>query len=65
MDNILSKIRLLALFSIFFIYQAIKGAIDKNINNVILWSLITLIYIISFIVLYFVLRKWEEEKMMK
>ncbi|MHA2186305.1 MAG: hypothetical protein ACXADU_12135 [Promethearchaeota archaeon] len=62
MDKVLSTFRLLALFSIFFIYQAIKGAIEENVNNVILWSLITLVYIASLIVLYFVLRRWEKEK---
>ncbi|MHA1916256.1 MAG: hypothetical protein ACW990_08380 [Promethearchaeota archaeon] len=62
MDKVLSTFRLLALFSIFFIYQAIKGAIENNFNKVTLWSLITLVYAISLIVLYFVLRRWEESK---
>ena len=62
MDKFLSTFRLLALFSIFFIYQFIKGAIEKNVNKVILWSLITFVYAISLLVLFLILRKWEEEK---
>ncbi|MFW9876060.1 MAG: hypothetical protein ACFFG0_23400 [Candidatus Thorarchaeota archaeon] len=62
MDKIRSTVRLLALFSIFFIYRAIKGAIDKNVNEVLLWSLITFIYLISFIVAYLVLTRWEKKQ---
>ena len=62
MDKVKSGIRLLALFSIFFIYKAIMGAIAENINEVILWSLITLVYIISLIILYFVVKRWEKEQ---
>ena len=62
MDKIGSGIRLLALFSIFFIYKAIMGAIGENTNEVILWSLITIIYIISLVILYFVIKRWEKEQ---
>ncbi|MFW9987949.1 MAG: hypothetical protein ACFFC3_04780 [Candidatus Odinarchaeota archaeon] len=61
MDKISSTIRLLALFSIFFIYKAIMGVIEDNSNDLILWSLITIIYLISIIIMYFVFRRWEEE----
>ena len=63
MDKIRSTIRLLSLFSIFFIYKAIMGAIDNNSNEIILWSIITVVYIVSLIVLYFVVQR--REKMQK
>jgi len=61
MDKTRSAIRLLALFSIYFIYKAIMGAIEYNKNEIILWSLITILYIVSLIVLYFVVKRWETE----
>jgi len=62
MDKVRSGIRLLALFSIFFIYKAITGIIENNTNEVILWSLITVVYIISLVILYFVVKNWEKEQ---
>ncbi len=62
MDKTRSVIRLLALFSIYFIYKAITGAIHNNNNEIFLWSLITILYIVSLIVLYFVVKRWETEK---
>jgi len=61
MDKPRSAIRLLALFSIYFIYKAIMGAINKNNNEIILWSLITIVYFVSLIILYFVVKRWETE----
>ena len=62
MDKVRSGIRLLALFSIFFIYKAIIGIIENNTNEVILWSLITVVYIISLVILYIMIKKWEKEQ---
>ena len=62
MDKIRSTIRLLALFSIFFIYKAIMGVVENNMNEIILWSLITIIYIVSLTIAYFVVKRWEKEK---
>ncbi|MFX1478613.1 MAG: hypothetical protein ACFFCI_10845 [Promethearchaeota archaeon] len=62
MVEISSRIRLLALLSIFFIVKAIMEAIEGNTNQVILWLLITIIYISSFVILYFVIRRWEKER---
>jgi len=61
MDKPRSAIRLLALFSIYFIYKAIMGAINKNNNEIILWLLITIVYFVSLIILYFVVKRWETE----
>ncbi len=62
MDKLRSGIRLLALFSIFFIYKAIMGAIAENLNEITLWTLITIIYIVSLVILYFVVKRREKEQ---
>lgn len=62
MDKIKSAIRLFALFTIFFVYKAIMGAIENNPNEIILWSLITVIYVVSLIILYFVAKRWEKNQ---
>lgn len=61
MDKLRSTIRLLALFSIYFIYKIIVGVIENNSNEVVLWSLITVVYVISLVIAYFVLIRWEKE----
>ncbi|MFX1488187.1 MAG: hypothetical protein ACFFBI_03505 [Promethearchaeota archaeon] len=62
MVEISSRIRLLALLSIFFIVKAIMGAIEGDTNQLILWLLITIIYISSIVILFFVIRRWEKER---
>ena len=62
MDKIRSSFRLLALFSIFFIYKIITGVIENNSNDIILWSLITIVYMISLAIMYFVIRLREKEQ---
>ena len=62
MNKTSSSIRLLALISIFFIYKAIMGVINSNSNEIILWSLITIIYLVSLVILYFVFKRWDTEK---
>ena len=61
MDKVRSTIRLLAIFSIFFIYKTIVGVIENNTNEVVLWSLITVVYAISLVIAYFVITRWEKE----
>ncbi len=61
MDKLRSTLRLLALFSIYFIYKSIMGVIDDNTNEAIIWSLITFVYVISLVIAYFVLTRWEKE----
>ncbi len=64
MDKTKSTIRLLALFTIYFVYRAIMGAIENNSIEIILWSLITLIYIVSLIIMYFIAKRWEKNQNM-
>ena len=61
MDKLRSTLRVLALFSIYFIYKSIMGVIDDNTNEAIIWSLITFVYVISLVIAYFVLTRWEKE----
>ncbi|KKM82944.1 hypothetical protein LCGC14_1314370 [marine sediment metagenome] len=61
MDNVRSVIRLLALFSIFFIYKAIQALLSNNMNDITLWVLITIVYVISITILFFVVKKLEKE----
>ena len=62
MDRIKSRFTLLASFSLFFVYKAIMGAIENNADEGFLWSLITIVYIVSVIILYFVIARWEKEQ---
>ncbi|MFW9973385.1 MAG: hypothetical protein ACFFDF_24590 [Candidatus Odinarchaeota archaeon] len=62
MDKIKSSFQLLSLFSIFFIYKAIMGAIENNINEFTLWFLITIVYIVSLVIFYFVIQRWEKKQ---
>ncbi len=62
MDKTQSTIRLLALFSIFFIYKVITGVIENNSNEIIIWSLITIVYLISLVIMYFFIRLREKEQ---
>lgn len=62
MDNKLRfRIQLLSLLSIFFIYKAIEASFSKNPNEVMLWSLITVVYAISLTIMYFVVKNWQKE----
>jgi len=60
MDKIKSTIRLLALFSIYFIYKTIAGVIENNFNEFVLWLVITIVYAMSLTIGYFVALKWEK-----
>lgn len=62
MDSIKSGFRLLALFSVFFVYKIIMGIIENNPNEATLWSLITIIYVVSLSIAYFVFTRWEKRK---
>ncbi|MFX1280121.1 MAG: hypothetical protein ACFFA3_11935 [Promethearchaeota archaeon] len=61
MDKIQSTIRLLALFSFFFIYKTIMGIIEDKSNEIIFWTLITMVYVISLVIAYFIATRWKKE----
>jgi len=62
MKNRASRTRLLALLSIYFIYKAVSELVFGNTIAAMVWTLISIIYIISIIVLFFVIKRWEKEK---
>ena len=64
MDKLGSTFRLLSLVSVFFIYKAIAGAISNNTNEITIWALITIIYIVSLAIMYYVAKRWKKEQSM-
>lgn len=62
MQKLQSRLTLLALFSIFFIYKTIDAAISNKVNEAYLWVLITFVYLISLIVAFFVFKKYKKEQ---
>jgi hypothetical protein len=38
------------------------GVIENNSNEVMVWSLITLVYLVSLVILYLVVKRWERER---
>jgi hypothetical protein len=61
MKNIGNKITLLSLFIIFFIYRTILAFVNENEAEIIFWLIILIIYSISLVVLYFILKKYQEK----
>lgn len=62
MNKVQSKIRLLSLVSIFFLYRVIYSYFVENDElTAILWLLFAILYIISLIILYFVAQRWQKE----
>jgi len=62
MNKVQSRIRLLSLVSIFFIYRVIYSYFIENDNLIaIMWLLFAILYIISLIILYFVAQRWQKE----
>ena len=62
MQKLQSRLTLLALFSIFFIYKTIDATISNKVNEAYLWVLITFVYLISLIVAFFVFKKYKKEQ---
>jgi len=57
MDKLKSRVQLLSLFIIFFIYKAIAGIIDNNYSEFVLWFMFSIVYAISLMILYFAFKK--------
>lgn len=57
MDKLKSRVQLLSLFIIFFIYKAIAGIVDNNYSEFLLWFMISIVYAISLTILYFAFKK--------
>jgi len=62
MDKILHRLRLMELFSIFFIYMIIKALVfDKNSLVAFIWILFLVFYIILLIIMYVMIKNWEKK----
>ena len=60
MNKLQQRIRLLMLFSIFFIYRALAYYyFENNPSMAMIWGLISIIYIISLIIMIFVAKNWQ------
>ncbi|MHA1195432.1 MAG: hypothetical protein ACTSRH_09350 [Promethearchaeota archaeon] len=62
MNKTKRRMQLLSLLSIFFIYKAIESIFYNRFSDFSFWMLITAVYIISLIIMYFVAKKYEEQK---
>ncbi|MHA1488176.1 MAG: hypothetical protein ACTSRI_00560 [Promethearchaeota archaeon] len=60
MSKLKSQIQLLALLSLFFIYKIIMGFLSSDTNEIILWVMITFVYLISLLILFFVVKNWQK-----
>lgn len=56
MKKLKQRLQVLALFSIYFIYKSISALVENNLEEMSLWGMITLVYIISLVIAYFILR---------
>ncbi len=57
MDKLKSRVQLLSLFIIFFIYKAIAGIVDNNFSEFVFWFMFSIVYAISLTILYFTYKK--------
>jgi hypothetical protein len=57
MDKLKSRVQLLSLFIIFFIYKAIAGIVANNYSEFVLWFMFSIVYAISLMILYFAFKK--------
>jgi len=62
MDKISHRLRLMELFSIFFIYMIIKALVfDKNSLVAFIWTLFLVFYIILLIIMHVMVKNWEKK----
>jgi len=54
-------IRLLLIFSIFFLYKFIMGFVYNNQFEIIFWGIILGVYVSSLLVLSFVVNKYQKK----
>jgi len=57
MDKLKSRVQLLSLFIIFFIYKVIASIVDNNYSEFALWFMFSIIYALSLTILYFAFKK--------
>jgi len=60
MEKLQKQIQLLALIIIFPIYKAIEATILNSYPEIILWTLISIFYAISLVILYLIFKKRQK-----
>ncbi|TFG00153.1 MAG: hypothetical protein EU541_03065 [Promethearchaeota archaeon] len=60
-----STIRLLSLFSLFFIWKIIDEALKNNDEATFFWSIFLIIYLVSLTILYIVMYGYQNKKQRK
>ena len=60
MEKLQKQIQLLALIIIFPIYKAIEAIVLKAYPEIILWTLVSIFYAISLVILYLVFNKRQK-----
>jgi len=60
MEKLQKQIQLLALIIIFPIYKAIEAIVLNSYLEIILWTLISILYAISLVILYLVFKKRQK-----
>ena len=60
MNKLQQRIRLLMLFSIYFIYRALASFyLENDPYMATIWGIITITYIISLVIMIFVAKNWQ------
>ena len=62
MDKLTLRIQLLWLLSIYFIYRIIRAFIESKSDEMILWSLFLIFYVISLVIMMFVVNNWKKRE---
>lgn len=61
MDKIKQRFQLLSILIIFFIYRTLAALYANNIEETLIWFLVSVIYGISLIILYFFIKRWQNQ----
>ena len=61
MPNLQSRMRLLSLFTIFFVYMAISSLFSSDLPGFYIWLILTIVYILSLLVFYIVYKKNKQD----
>ena len=60
MNKLQQRMQLLWLLCIYFIYRIIRASIENNNEELILWALFLIIYVISLVIMMFVVKNWQK-----
>jgi len=62
MDKLTQRMQLLWLLSIYFIFRIIRSFVENKSDEMILWSLFLIIYVISLFCMMFVVNNWKKRE---